>query len=599
MVVDPGFVSRMFEPKLREPLMRRTVAGLILALLVVTSPATGQLPSLLTKPSPPAPTSNEQGLDPLGRNTPRGTIRGFMKAVDRNDFAAAVQYLQISGRQRIPSETLARDLKELMNRYFSQPVALISDSPEGTAPDGLPLDRERVGSLRINDQRVDVTLVRVADLQNGRIWLISAETLAGVPALFDAIEENWIDRSMPEWLLNHELFYVSLAQWIVWLASIALSLILFWLASRIAVRILAWRMKDDPRRIVIESWYHVAQGPLVLSFASIVNLVVVYSLGLSLTARMIFSRVALVLLIIALTWMFRRIISLLFTRARRSMEGGGDSGMQSGILLAERLLRVAITLVAIFSIFTVIGVDTTTALAGVGIGGVAIAFGAQKTVENLLGGIFLLTDKALAVGDMCRIGDRIGKIEDITLRSVRLRTAEQTLLLIPAGALSQANIENFATRSKILLQSILYLRYGMSMEQLKSVLDKVRRLLAEDPRFEAETARIQLTSFGPASIQLELFAYARTRNDREFMAAREDLLLRIGDAIEASGGGFALPPQVLYIRRDSETEADQKAIADAQGLGADGHDQPRASRRTGDRSRTQAPSTESDAKRAS
>ncbi|MFZ1009428.1 MAG: hypothetical protein WAN65_21485 [Candidatus Sulfotelmatobacter sp.] len=118
----------------------------------------------------------------------------------------AAKYLQVTGRHKPEAETLARDLKELMNRYFSKPIAMISDSPEGTANGELPLDRERVGSLKINDKKVDVLLVRVTDPQSGRIWLISSDTLASVPELFDAIKETWIDRVMPQPLLNKEYF---------------------------------------------------------------------------------------------------------------------------------------------------------------------------------------------------------------------------------------------------------------------------------------------------------------------------------------------------------------------------------------------------------
>jgi MscS family membrane protein len=292
-----------------------------------------------------------------------------------------------------------------------------------------------------------------------------------------------------------------------------------------------------------------------------------YSLGLSLTSRMIYGRFVLVLLIIGVVWLLRGMMTLSFERGRVAMQHASNTGKQSLILLAERLLRVVIILVAIFSILTIVGVNTKTALAGVGIGGVAIAFGAQKTVENLLGGIFLLTDKALAIGDKCRIGDRVGTVEDITLRSIRLRTPEQTMLSIPAGSLSQSNIENFASRSKIPVHATLELRYGTTTEQLKSILDMIRRLLAEDPRFETATARIQLTSYGPNAIQLELFAYVRTCDEVEFRAVREDLLLHIGEVVDNSGSGFAMPAQLFYIRPQGETQPERASLPEIQGTG--------------------------------
>jgi MscS family membrane protein len=569
MLVDFGRAPLIFVGKFWEWLRHRARAGVVISLFAVALSAAAQLPSVTPKSPPPVPATQESVSDPLGRSTPRGTIHGFIKAVDRNDFVTAVQYLQVPGKSKHEAEALARDLKELMNRYFSRPLAIISDSPEGEPQDALPFDHERVGSLKINDKKVDVVLVRVADPRSaGRIWLISSETLANVPDLFDMIQENWIDRFMPEVLLTHALFSISLAQWMVWFASFAVPLLVFGFISKVTVDIFKKTVKNEQRRTVIESWDKAVRWPVVSILTLLVNVLVVHSLGLSLTSRIILGRFVLVLLIIGVVWLLRRTMTLSFERIRAAMRHTGDTGKQSLILLAERLLRVVIILVAIFSILTIVGVDTRTALAGVGIGGVAIAFGAQKTVENLLGGIFLLTDKALAIGDKCRIGDRVGTVEDITLRSIRLRTPEQTLLSIPAGGLSQSNIENFASRGKIPVQTTLELRYGTTTEQLKSILDMIRRLLAESPGLETATARAQLTSYGPNSIQVELFAYVTTRDEAKFRAIREDLLLRIGEVVDNSGSGFAAPAQIFYVRRQGETHQERTSVSEIPGPGA-------------------------------
>ena len=137
-------------------------------------------------------------------------------------------------------------------------------------------------------------------------------------------------------------------------------------------------------------------------------------------------------------------------------------------------------------------------------------------VENLLGGVFLLADKAIAVGDYCRISNRLGWVEDITLRSVRLRTQERTLLSIPAGALSQDNVENFATRDKILIQTVLRLRYGTTTEQIQTILE--RPPAADHPLVEYDASH-RLTDFGKWALELELFAYVLT-NAATFMAVR-------------------------------------------------------------------------------
>jgi MscS family membrane protein len=159
-----------------------------------------------------------------------------------------------------------------------------------------------------------------------------------------------------------------------------------------------------------------------------------------------------------------------------------------------------------------------------------------------LGGVFLLTDRVLAVGDTCSIANRVGVVEDITMRSVRMRTVEQTLLSIPAGILSQSNVENFTTRHKMLVQSRLPLSTGTTTNQLRLVLTDIRALLGSHPDIEKKSARIQMVDINPRNIELELFAYILTSDMPKFMTVREDLLLHIATLIEAAGAGFVPAP---------------------------------------------------------
>ena len=183
-------------------------------------------------------------------------------------------------------------------------------------------------------------------------------------------------------------------------------------------------------------------------------------------------------------------------------------------------------------------------------------------MENLLGGVFLLSDRALAVGDTCSVSNRVGVVEDVTLRSVRIRTMEQTLLSVPAGILAQSNVENFATRRKILAKTILRVRYGTTAEQLGSMLIAIRRLLTENPMIETETSRVRLVDFGDRAVEFELFAYVLTSDFLEFLAVREDLLLQVAAIVESSGSGFAQPTQFVYMDRNGAVDGQaREAVA--------------------------------------
>jgi MscS family membrane protein len=521
----------------------------VVLLLALARAATAQIPGVESAKSSVA-SSQVKVADPLGRTTPRSTITGFTRAVHREDFGTAARYMQLSPSQAAASAGLARDLNDLMDRYFDQPITSLSGSPDGALDDGLPIDRERVGPLTIGDEKVDVALVRVTDPQAGPIWLISSSTLAQVPTLHQSMSETWVERLMPRELVRRSIFGLSLRQWILLAASIAIPLILFRLLSALLVAVMRRTIDDPRRRHLLEVSYEQIRSPSIVVLTLALHFALIPLFGLPLTFRIPYSRVGLVVAVIAVAWLLRRILTVSFERARTMIHGTAHTGARSLMLLGERLAKVLIVVVAILAILTIAGVDTKTALAGFGIGGVAIALGAQKTVENLLGGVFLLSDRALAVGDTCTIANRKGVVEDITLRSVRLRTDEQTLLSIPAGTLSQSSVESFATRGKILIQTKLRLRYGTTAEQLGSILAAIGRLIAGNPKLETETSRVRLIDFGDRAVELELFAYVLTSDGAEFQLVRQDLLLRIATVVESSGSAFAQPTQFVYLERE-------------------------------------------------
>jgi MscS family membrane protein len=212
----------------------------------------------------------------------------------------------------------------------------------------------------------------------------------------------------------------------------------------------------------------------------------------------------------------------------------------------------------------VIGFNLTTVLAGLGIGGLAIAFAAQKTLENLFGGVSVLADEVIRVGDTCRFGDRTGTIEDISLRSTRIRTAERTEISIPNGALATMNVENLTRRDKLLFNPTIGVRYETTPDQLRYLLANARRMLYEHPKIETASARIRFVSFAQSALNLEIFSYILTTDDAEYNAVREDILLRLMDIVKDSGTKFAFQSQTLYMARDHGIDEEKLAAVEQQ-----------------------------------
>lgn len=211
-----------------------------------------------------------------------------------------------------------------------------------------------------------------------------------------------------------------------------------------------------------------------------------------------------------------------------------------------------------------IGLPVYGIIAGLGVGGLAIALAAQPTIENLIGGLNLFADRPLRVGDQCRCEGIEGVVEAIGIRSTRIRSPDRSLTTIPNGALSKMAIINLTRRDRILIKAVLGVRYETTPEQLRFLLVRIREMLVSHARLQPDTARARFIGFGPSSLDIEVVAYVLTADDREFFGVREDVWLRIMDIVAASGTGFAFPSQTLYFARDGGIDAGRVATAEAE-----------------------------------
>ena len=236
----------------------------------------------------------------------------------------------------------------------------------------------------------------------------------------------------------------------------------------------------------------------------------------------------------------------------------------SMVTLGRRALKVALLALALVTTLHNLGFEVASLLAGLGIGGLAIALASQKTLENLLGGIMIVADRPVRVGDFCKFGDKMGTVEDVGIRSTRIRTPDRTVVSVPNAQFSSLQVENFGHRDRIRLLTTIGLRYETSPDQLRWVLAELRRLLVSHPMVATETARVRFVGFSASSLDLEVFAYMDTADWNEFLAAREDLYLSMMDIVEQSGSGMAFPSQTAYVGRDSGLDAEKSAAAEAE-----------------------------------
>jgi MscS family membrane protein len=525
------------------------------ACLFSTHAAFGQVLPLPTTRSAP-----NTSVDPLGRTTPSGTMLEFLQAAQAGDYGIAAQYLQLSpARRQSEGEQLATRLKVVLDRAFTGRFNNFT-LPDGIPQEGVPLNTQKLGTMSSGDVEADLDLVRVSDPSAGKIWLVSAATLAKVPELYDQVQARQVESKLPKVLVKHEFAGMPLWQFLALLFALPVAAALGWLVLALLEIPLRWWARRRGE-LDVANWRSVS-GPAWLLAGTLIHQSFAYYLHIPLLSRHYYFQITSIALIISATWIMWRVVQWSLRRVRNRALARGHAGTGSLMLLGERIVKAVIFVAGVLAVLGNLGFNMSTALAGLGIGGLAIGFGAQKTIENLFGGVSVLGDEVFRVGDVCRFGDRTGMVEDIGLRSTRIRTDERTLVAIPNGTVATINLENLSRRDKILFKTTLGLRLESKADHVRFVLAEIRRLLYSHPKVETKTVRVRLIDISGTSLSVELVAYVLTRDFNEFAAVREDLLLRMMDVMEDAGGGLALPSQTLYLSRDGgvEKEKADKAV---------------------------------------
>ena len=523
----------------------RSIALLALGLPLVR-PALAQLPPAT---APQQATSAQQaGEDPLGRSTPYGTVVGFIRSAKDKDFALAAQYLDTKEKEKA-AEELARQLAIVLNRGLKVDLDRISRKPQGDLNDEPRPSRDIIGTVTTHSEKLEILLERMDRSGESPIWLFSAETLHRIPAAAEEMRAYDVESYLPRILVNTTIRSIALYRWISTILGLALALGLGGLITRALVPLLRPLLRritgEEDDRVLVS-----IKEPVRLIMISLVIRVLVYP-STSLQVRQFWIRVAGAVAIIGLAWLLIKFSNIFAELGLRSLHRRRMTGKTAMWTLGRRLSKALVVVVAALLLLHRAGIDLTAILTGLGIGGLAFALAAQKTLENLFGGITIISDEPMRVGDFCRVGDQMGTIEDIGLRSTRIRTLSRTVIAVPNSQLAMENIENFSLRDKFWLRHMIGVRYETTADQLRYLLAGIRTMLYAHPMVERNGARIRFVGFGGSSLDLEIFAYVKATEMPDFLAIQEDLLLRIMDIVAQAGTGIAFPSQTTYLAKDA------------------------------------------------
>ncbi|MGX1309719.1 MscS family membrane protein [Amorphus suaedae] len=508
--------------------------------------------------------------------TPRATMEAFIDSMRAGPggLDTAVATLDLSeltpvGRER-EAVLLAEYLEQVLARLGEVVYQEIPNDPDSRAP-----------YVHFTHPRGDIVVAPI-DTEDGVQWKFTPDTLRSVRQLFTATEDLppaevvlplyrpaqatfFVIRSVLGELspgLLRPLGPLEIWQWAAMVATFVVSLVatvaISFLVSVLIGLILGQRDEGEEAGMTSSRFAFWGVRLVVFGLISYAGLLL---LGLP-------DSFAGAVLAVAVVAMIAGAIPIEFwiVDTVRSMLNRAGLISQRGDILASLLvgvLKVVIVLGNMLLLAEALNIPYGAALAGLGIGGLAVALAARSTLENVISGFILFADKPLAVGDFCRFGTRIGTVERIGIRSTSLRTLDRTLVAVPNADFVTMHLENFGKRDRMLMHKTIRLRYETTPDQLRFVLAELRRLLIAHPKVTEDPARVRLVAFGDDALEIEIFAYVQSTDWSEFLAIREDIYLRMMDVVAQSGTGFALPSQTLYLGRDGGMDADETARAEA------------------------------------
>ena len=488
--------------------------------------------------------TNERKLSPAAARTPLDAMLGFRKYLRAGNFDVAAQYLDL---RYVPDEIaaiepqrLAQALAFVWTKQNVLDISVLSDSVEGHLDDGLPNYRDQVGEVQLSETVVPVFLQRIPDSQGESVWRISNATVVRIPDMWEEHGYSdwaiWLSTTLPTFTL------LGMTNWQTFSMFIALGLL--WVISGLITRLMSWLSLRIPNKFPLAIQHFWALPMRIIVYVALLR-IAMEQLGLSITARVYLKSSPLEYL--AATVFIVALLTLWRDYKFRQLESSGDLYLTALLRPLILMVKIIVVVVAMLAWAKNAGFNISTLIAGLGVGSLAIALAAQRTMENIIGAVTIYAARPIRPGDLCRFGDLKGTVEEIGLRSVTVRTLDRTRVFIPNAKFAADQVENISVRDRIRFLKHLQIQMPTS-EQLRVILGELREMLSAHPKVLPDTISVRLVDIEAATAVFRVDAGIMTTDYQTFLAIAEDLNLRIIETVHENGAIFSGPGQVLQVR---------------------------------------------------
>ncbi len=490
--------------------------------------------------------------DNLGRDTPRSSFIGFLRLTEEFDYEAAAEFLDLRNLPRsireYNSEELARQLDFVIKRGMKIDINHLSRKTTGQVVDGLPDYRDELGRIITGEGEQVLLMQRVPGLDDNFIWKISNASIAKIPALYDYFSyPDWIEnirKRVPE---DASFLGIELFKWVIVVSVTIILLPIFWLVGFA----LSWLISrpGSPLHLPIRRLF---TRPLAILSVMLITGNLLEELGLGATAQALVETKTLMTMVVV--WIVFSFIDLARARRRETFIAQGRSDAHILGRPMANALKLFTLLAAVLVWLSNTGIDITTLLAGLGVGGIALALALQKPIEDLLGAISIYSQQPIVTGDLCKYGNILGRIEEIGLRTTRIRTLNNTLVSVPNCLIAHGAIENYSAREKMLYHPELPLRYDTTREQMQTIIDEISEMASEHDGVISKSVRIRFTEFSENSMIIKARIYVDTSDFSTYLQVVTELNMGIMKIVQDNGAHFAQGAKTVMLEYGNEPQ---------------------------------------------
>lgn len=487
-----------------------------------------------------APIKPQGPVDRLNRGIPRSAVAGYFRAVENQDFATAAEYLDFpSGYDKNDGAKLAQQLKVIFDRTLWVKMESLSTEPTGHKNDGLPPSQDYLGRIPLRDEQIDILLQRVPRGDNVYIWKFSASTVRHIPRLYEEYGYGKWGEKLYLSLPDYRLLTLQTWQWVILLTLLTIA----YTATFIPTALVGWLLRRQDTEHT-KAWSRLITGPLRWLIVSAIVYHWIDVIHPSVETRALL-RTHTIITIVG-TWVIIFVIEILKDSLANKLRRNDRAHAVVLLRPAATAIKILIIISAFLMWLDNIGYQVSTLIAGLGIGGIAVALAAQKSIENLIGAAVLYLATPVRVGDSCRFDDKVGTVEEIGLRSTRIRTLDRTVITIPNADFAAKPLENFADREKFRFNPALHLRYGTKPEQLKRIMSEIKKILNDHEKVDKEPNVARFMGFGTYSLEVNVFAFILTTDYQEYLEIAESLNMRILEIVHTAGAELSNPANGLF-----------------------------------------------------